>query len=596
MLGHHQEKHNTSDQESRHTQHDETVPLPMPKNCHDDLEINTVPTTPTTPLDETTVIIPLPEPLDVSNNYEKDDMDQIILPAPPQFALPEEDTRPPQTTEEPSSHATATATATSTRGSETNATLRVTHSSTSEISAAPSPDATRRATSNGEIGVATSPVTTYRAASKVQISVVGSYDTTYRPTTSSEIDTKASPDTTSYRYKSKSEIDTAASPNRATNRKGTVAESPDTTNKAISRKSSESGMLVSHDTTTPSRVTSSEIGVVPSPDTHDTCTSHRESSASMQTNKTVYRRSAVDEAVEKPTRIRTELHSDYPLPTNGNPDEQLSFAEALQSMDHYAVATGTTARSGRIRSVSPPPPTKKERRKRENRWKTISSISSDTIEAISRTSRAGTEPEKLKTRNTKVSQLARAYSKRIKEKRIGRTLSVVEDEGNESDHGEPLWLNELKQRRKSAHSPIGEDSQEGAYLHPVKGEDSQEGAYLHPVKGEDSQEGAYLHPVKGEDSQRGTYLYQPSAVKGPKSEESQKDVYHKPSAKASKDFMYKSLTLGSLRTSDSSNSPKLQRFASEENLQNNDKDSERTYRKGFKGWVRALVEKFSHQQ
>ena len=136
-------------------------------------------------------------------------------------------------------------------------------------------------------------------------------------------------------------------------------------------------------------------------------------------------------------------------PYEGNPEETLSFDEILESFGEYASATGKSAK--RI-DVSPQPKRKKGKKK-GRRSMTVAAIDANTMmqvkEEIARNERKRT--------NSKVQQLAREYSRRIKDqnsktklrKRFSTVVEEPDDHYHEASNGEePPWLQNLKQKRR----------------------------------------------------------------------------------------------------------------------------------------------------
>ena len=144
-----------------------------------------------------------------------------------------------------------------------------------------------------------------------------------------------------------------------------------------------------------------------------------------------------------------------PLPFCGNPDEELSFDEVLESLDLYASTTGKTAKKQakeqKIQHRSPSIPRKEKKKKDRKRSMTVASIDTTTIIAAKEAMKIHTSltPEPPERRNSKVQQLAREYSKRIKEIQKGslfkRFSSVREEPPEQTER--PYWLKELQKRR-----------------------------------------------------------------------------------------------------------------------------------------------------
>ena len=154
------------------------------------------------------------------------------------------------------------------------------------------------------------------------------------------------------------------------------------------------------------------------------------------------------------------------VPFSGNPNEKLSFDEVLQSYDHYASATGKTTRTNakerKKRSRSPSMPKREKRKKDRKRSMTVATIDKETVLAAKEAmiSRTAATPEPQRRRLSKVQQLAREYSRRIKEQGgwFKRFSTVVEESPDEeAPEVEPDWLKELRKRRKSAGSSQDQD-------------------------------------------------------------------------------------------------------------------------------------------
>ena len=146
------------------------------------------------------------------------------------------------------------------------------------------------------------------------------------------------------------------------------------------------------------------------------------------------------------------------IPFGGNLNEKLSFDEALQSYDDYASATGKTAKTKakeqKKRSRSPNV-SKKGKKKDRKRSMTVTGIDAATILAAKEAMASDTyTPEPPRRRASKVQQLAREYSKRLKDHQKGnwfKRFSTVVEEPPEDGPPElqPDWLMELRERKKS---------------------------------------------------------------------------------------------------------------------------------------------------
>ena len=155
------------------------------------------------------------------------------------------------------------------------------------------------------------------------------------------------------------------------------------------------------------------------------------------------------------------------IPFSGNPNEKLSFNEVLQSYDDYASATGKTTRTNakerKKRSRSPSIPKQEKRKKdRKRRSMTVATIDKATVLAAKEAmiSHTSATPEPRRRRVSKVQQLAREYSRRIKDQSswFKRFSTVVEEPSEEeTQEVEPEWLKELRKRKKSAGSTQEQD-------------------------------------------------------------------------------------------------------------------------------------------
>lgn len=151
------------------------------------------------------------------------------------------------------------------------------------------------------------------------------------------------------------------------------------------------------------------------------------------------------------------------VPYEGNPDERLSFDEILRSYDHYASATGKTTRTKtqqqKKRSCSPELSQKdKKKKKKRKRSMTIANIDSETVLAAKEAmAKKDSPPDMPRERSgSKVQQLAREYSKKIKEHQRGnwfkRFSTVVEETEDMPQETEPEWLQKLREKRSKGSS------------------------------------------------------------------------------------------------------------------------------------------------
>lgn len=150
-------------------------------------------------------------------------------------------------------------------------------------------------------------------------------------------------------------------------------------------------------------------------------------------------------------------------PNQSNPEELVSFDEILQSFDRYSDVTGKTNK-GKPDDASSPQPKKKNKNKRRNRSLTVATIDKDTMEKVKQEIEKNECTRSLMVSDTstsKVQQLAREYSKRIKESEkphlVRRYSTLIEEpkmsERIMAESKEPLWLQKLRERKKSTNQP-----------------------------------------------------------------------------------------------------------------------------------------------
>lgn len=167
-------------------------------------------------------------------------------------------------------------------------------------------------------------------------------------------------------------------------------------------------------------------------------------------------------------------------------NDMLSFDEALDSFDQYSSHTGKTARSAKQEKVardvavvdpSAPPPSspstgkkdekKKKTKKKKRHGYTVANIDSDTMKEVQRNL---ARSEAARSSDSRVHQLAREYSQRIKEKsRDLKKRSIVYEDVQDSSIGEvpeptkPEWLAHLKEkkRRSSMENVLHDETNEG---------------------------------------------------------------------------------------------------------------------------------------
>lgn len=146
-------------------------------------------------------------------------------------------------------------------------------------------------------------------------------------------------------------------------------------------------------------------------------------------------------------------------PYESNPEELMSFDEVLASFDEYASTTGKTTKSTKylVKLRSQSPEAKRHKQKKKQRSQTVANIDVDTMnqvkEELARRNQ-GERPLPQQKSDSKVHQLAREYSRKIKDhqrSRIFKRFSTVVEEPSLPDFNrtEPDWLQQLKERRKS---------------------------------------------------------------------------------------------------------------------------------------------------
>lgn len=150
--------------------------------------------------------------------------------------------------------------------------------------------------------------------------------------------------------------------------------------------------------------------------------------------------------------------------------DMVSFEDALEDYNRYASETGKTARSAHrqaaevahVLSHSPLPSPKvadgkhgkkekqKKKKKKQRHGYTVASIDADTIREVKKLAERG--KTKRNTSDSKVNQLAREYSRRIKDlnKPVRRVPTVTEEETppGTPEAIKPVWLSDLNQRRQ----------------------------------------------------------------------------------------------------------------------------------------------------
>ena len=167
-------------------------------------------------------------------------------------------------------------------------------------------------------------------------------------------------------------------------------------------------------------------------------------------------------------------------PYESNPEELMSFDEVLASFDNYASTTGKTTKSTKhsIKVHSQSPEAKRRKQKKKQRSQTVANIDVDTMnqvkEELARRNQ-GERPLAQQESDSKVHQLAREYSRKIKDhqhNRIFKRFSTVVEESslpdfNKMEMTEPVWLQQLKERRKGNTKPKDLTLKETEWCHPL---------------------------------------------------------------------------------------------------------------------------------
>ena len=176
----------------------------------------------------------------------------------------------------------------------------------------------------------------------------------------------------------------------------------------------------------------------------------------------------------EPSPVAKTMATPILTPAETNPSDMYSFDEMLQSYDRYANETGKTARSKRLKAEeqtillnSPDIQRKKEKKKKKKKKRhghTVALIDSETLKEVRKMTEEDQEGNKpsRKSSDSKVHQLAREYSQRIKErtKYFKRTSTIVVEEPTTPEPTEsvkPDWLMQLKEKRRVRSASV-EDS------------------------------------------------------------------------------------------------------------------------------------------
>ena len=138
------------------------------------------------------------------------------------------------------------------------------------------------------------------------------------------------------------------------------------------------------------------------------------------------------EKCNKDAECERSIHVCQATPLSGNPEDEMSFDEVLQHYDTFASSTGKTARSTAIKHFGSPNLLKRPKKKKDRkRSMTVAAIDRATIAAAKQAAEADSvtfEAFKQSTKLSKVHQIAREYSRRIKDHQ--RKYSTAS--GNES--------------------------------------------------------------------------------------------------------------------------------------------------------------------
>lgn len=137
-----------------------------------------------------------------------------------------------------------------------------------------------------------------------------------------------------------------------------------------------------------------------------------------------------------------------------HPNEMISFEDALDTYDRYSSETGKTARSCRQEAVAekealtPTLDTKKMKGKRNKKRHgyTVANIDAETMREVKRMAEGG-ERGARQTSDSNVHQLARAYSRKIKDR--SSQMAQLEESDPASQYAvKPVWLTDLQERRQ----------------------------------------------------------------------------------------------------------------------------------------------------
>ena len=136
-----------------------------------------------------------------------------------------------------------------------------------------------------------------------------------------------------------------------------------------------------------------------------------------------------------PTKIQAAQNIMQPIvnkpnPYTGNPDEELYFDEVLQHYDNFATSTGKTAKSSHVSQPLGSPNFQKRERRKKDRKRSMTVASVDRADG----KLSHLPSESPKTPFSKVQNLAREYSRRIKDHQRSKHFSTVTDEVSSLDN------------------------------------------------------------------------------------------------------------------------------------------------------------------
>ena len=165
-----------------------------------------------------------------------------------------------------------------------------------------------------------------------------------------------------------------------------------------------------------------------------------------------------------------------------NPNDMLSFDEMLQTYDQYATETGQTTRSARVvaetlANPSPPsslPETKKTKKKKRH-GHTVANIDEEVMKEVKKLAE--------KEKESRVRQLAREYSQKIKDRNRSRfsiLFREVETTVTATELNKPDWLEQLKEKKRSRTQLFNAEYQDGGHRNFDNITSGNTVAYPHP--------------------------------------------------------------------------------------------------------------------